>query len=138
MVLYDKFMAQYRRILVGALASLHRDHFVPDERMFTARRTRHDRTDFGGFAAETGPRYATPLRRGNVTRAAANTLSNVALAPLTCWHRASRIDDRMFRTSQGKFIPSHRARMQKLYLFQQNILELQNETDRFAGKRQEL
>lgn len=101
MVLYDKLMAQYRRILVRALASLYRDHLGPGERMSTARRTRHDRTVFGGFAAETGPRYATPLHRGNVTRAAANTLSNVALASLTCWHRASHIDNCMPRTSPG-------------------------------------
>jgi len=62
MVLYDKLMAEYRRILIRALASLHRDHLGPDERMFTARRTRHDRTDLGSLAAETGPRRS-PWKR---------------------------------------------------------------------------
>lgn len=121
-------MAEYRRILIRALASLHRDHLGPDERMFTARRTRHDRTDsgFGGLAAETGPR-----RFAETSRARRPTLSNVALASLTCWHRASHIDDCCPRET-------HLYSLQKTAFISTNILELQRGSDKFAGETQEL
>lgn len=93
MILYDKFMAEYRRILIRALASLHRDHLGLETSVRSLHGERGTTENglgrLGCLAAKTGPRRSAV----ETSRARRPTLSNVALASLTCWHRASHVDD---------------------------------------------
>lgn len=118
MVLYDKLVAENRRILARALASLHRDHFGRLERA----------SSLSGERGTTDRRRRTeqeaPLRepghdvspRGNVMRAyathAAINVEQCGARPPTRWHRTRHTDHQHARASTSFGILSCPSRNQ--------------------------